>query len=110
MQLSAQFSLDELKSIRKDQIKAVYCDSMLLNRAQRIEQQDKVIRAQNEALFRFREKEEIHLEQKVYYREQLRVRDNSIYSLERKNKTLKIGCLVLGSTTAILTGLVLLKK
>lgn len=63
-QLSAQFSLDELKEIRKAQIKAIYCDSLLLNRAQRIEQQDEAIKAQNEALFKFKEKEVIHQEKK----------------------------------------------
>ena len=109
-QLSAQFSLDELKAIRKAQIKAIYCDSLLLNRSQRIEQQDEAIKAQNEALFNFKEKEVIHQEKEVYYRELIRSKDKSINRLKRGNKLLKIGCISFGSAAAILGGLVYLKN
>ena len=109
-QLNAQFSLLELKEIRKAQIKAIYCDSLLLNRAQRIEQQDEAIKAQNEALFKFKEKEVIHQEKEVYYRELIRSKDKSINRLKRGNKLLKIGCISFGSAAAILGGIVYLKK
>ena len=101
-QLNAQFSLLELKEIRKAQIKAIYCDSLLLNRAQRIERQDEAIKAQNEALFKFKEKEVIHQEKEVYYRE--------LNRLKRGNKLLKIGCISFGSAAAILGGLIYIEK
>ena len=107
--LKGQFTIDELKSIRKSQIKAVYCDSLLLNRAQRIEQQDEVIKAQNEALFRFKEKEVIHQEKEIYYRELIRSKDKSIDRLKRGNKLLKIGCISFGSAAAILGAVLYVK-
>ena len=108
--LKGQFTIDELKSIRKSQIKAIYCDSLLLNRAQRIEQQDEAIKAQNEALFKFKEKEVIHQEKEVYYRELIRSKDKSINRLKRGNKLLKIGCISFGSVAAILGGLIYIQK
>ena len=108
--LKGQFTIDELKSIRKSQIKAIYCDSLLLNRAQRIEQQDEVIKAQNEALFRFKEKEVLHQEKEVYYRELIRSKDKSINRLKRGNKLLKISCISFGSAAAILGGLIYIQK
>lgn len=83
---------------------------MLLNRAQRIEQQDESIKAQNEALFKFKEKEVIHQEKEVYYRELIKSKDKSINRLKRGNKLLKIGCISFGSAAAILGGIVYLKK
>ena len=82
---------------------------MLLNRAQRIEQLDKVIKAQKQSLFEFTEKDKICQDQSIYYREEIRKRDKSINRLKRGNKLLKIGCVSFGVSTLVLFGVSLIK-
>lgn len=102
-QLSAQFTLVELQEIRKTQLKALYCDSLILNREEKIKRQNKIIEAKNQKIFHYQEKEGIHNEQKIYYREQLKLRDEEINRLNKKNRALKLGCISIGSISLMAT-------
>ena len=99
---NAQFNLGELKQIRKYQIKAFYCDSLLENRQLKIRQQHLIIQTQSKLITNFEQKEVIQAEEVVYYRELILQRDKKIAKLIKRNKLFRIGFITFGSTTALL--------
>lgn len=104
IQSYGQFGLEELKQIRKYQIKAIYCDTLLERADSTSFALRSVIVAKNRQISEFQLREEIHLDKEVYYRDAIRNRDVHIGKLEAQNKRWKIGCIVFGASTAILTG------
>ena len=100
--LKSQFNLSELKQIRKYQIKAFYCDSLLENRQLKISQQHTIIQTQTKLITNFEQKEVIQAEELVYYRELILQRDKKIAKLIKRNKLFRIGFISFGSSTALL--------
>lgn len=99
---NAQFNLGELKQIRKYQIKAFYCDSLLENRQLKIRQQHLIIQTQSKLITNFEQKEVIQAEEIIYYRELILQRDKKIDKLIKRNKLFRIGFISFGSSTALL--------
>ena len=100
--LEAQFNLGELIEIRKYQLKAFDCDTLLENRRLKINQQHKIIQTQSKLITNFEQKEVIQAEEVVYYRELILQRDKKITKLIKRNKLFRIGFITFGSTTALL--------
>ena len=99
---NAQFNLGELKQIRKYQIKAFYCDSLLENRQLKISQQHLIIQTQSKLITNFEQKQVIQAEEIIYYRELILQRDKKIDKLIKRNKLFRIGFISFGSSTALL--------
>ena len=107
---NAQFTIKELQSIRVSQLKAIACDSLFINRESKIASQDQQIRNYKLTIKTFSEKEEMYLSERSYYLDQIRDRNKTIESFEKKRKLARIGLVALTGISGLLFGYVMLSK
>lgn len=103
--LKSQFTLDELKQIRIDQIRLVACDSLLQN----CEDKSDIYRLQVVKLKRsirlYEIKDSTCMDERHYYLDQIRERNERITKLEKRSK--RNGALMIGFATLSLVLIVL---
>ena len=108
--LRAQFTTKELQSIRVSQLKALACDTLLISKDRTISIQSIQINNYKEAVTRYQLKDSIYLDEKHYYLDQIRDRNQEITRLQRKQKLSKITLIGVAIGSGILFGYLMLTK
>ena len=108
--LRAQFTTKELQSIRVSQLKALACDTLLMSKDRTISIQSSQINNYKEAVTRYQLKDSIYLDEKHYYLDQIRERNQEITRLQRKQKLSKITLIGVAIGSGILFGYLMLTK
>jgi hypothetical protein len=108
--LRAQFTTKELQSIRVSQLKALACDTLLISKDRTISIQSSQINNYKEAVTRYQLKDSIYLDEKHYYLDQIRERNQEITRLQRKQKLSKITLIGVAIGSGILFGYLMLTK
>ena len=108
--LRAQFTTKELQSIRVSQLKALACDTLLISKDRTISIQSSQINNYKEAVTRYQLKDSIYLDEKHYYLDQIRDRNQEITRLQRKQKLSKITLIGVAIGSGILFGYLMLTK
>lgn len=103
--LKSQFTLDELKQIRIDQIRLVACDSLLNNCESRSNIKSLQIEKLSKSIRLYAIKDSTCQDERHYYLDQIRDRNETITKLEMKSKRNKI--IAIGASTLVIILLVL---
>ncbi len=96
--LNAQFTLDELKAIRVDQIRLAACDSLLLTKNNQLDIREAQILNLTQQVKTYEVKDSICMDERHYYLDVIRDRNESISRLEKKakrNRIITVGSLVI---------------
>ena len=115
--LSQTLTSEQIKKARKQQIRLFDCELMLLNRDSVVFDQTTIIKSQDQQIRNYKltiktfsEKEEMYLSERSYYLDQIRDRNKTIESFEKKRKLARIGLVALTGISGLLFGYVMLSK